>query len=91
MIGGSGPNEGRVEVCMGQAWGTVCHDGWDNTDATVVCRQLGFSRISNTITSFVVFILSHCRLSSVDISASFTLQMLQPLETLCLVQVVVPL
>ena len=91
MIGGSGPNEGRVEVCTGQAWGTVCHDGWDNTDATVVCRQLGFSGISNTMTSFVVFILSHCRLSSVDVSVPFTLQMLQPSEMLHLVRVVVPL
>lgn len=44
LASGSAPNEGRVEVCNGNSYGTVCDDHWDSNDASVVCHQLGYSR-----------------------------------------------
>ena len=43
LVGGSGPWEGRVEICVNNSWGTVCDDDWSNIDAIVVCAQLGYS------------------------------------------------
>ena len=45
LAGGANNTEGRVEICLNDEWGTVCDQMWDNTDASVVCRQLGLDRI----------------------------------------------
>jgi hypothetical protein len=41
LVGGA--TSGRIEVFFNGNFHTVCDDGFDATDASVVCRQLGFS------------------------------------------------
>jgi len=40
---------GRVEICFGRVWGTVCDTNWDFNVGAVVCRQLGFPPLSEFI------------------------------------------
>ena len=36
-------SRGRVQICIGREYTQVCADLWDDQDASVVCRELGFS------------------------------------------------
>ena len=41
LVGGINPAEGRIEICINNAWGTICDDGFTKEEALVACRQLG--------------------------------------------------
>ena len=43
LVGGNSPSEGTIEVCFENLWGLVAESGWTQSDAEVVCKQLGYS------------------------------------------------
>lgn len=59
LVNGNTEYEGRVEVCINKAWGTVCsiehnswwwrwgwHD-WDLSESNIVCKQIGHMELGN--------------------------------------------
>ena len=46
LAGGTLEEEGRVEICMNEVWGTVCDDLFTAAEANVACGQLGYSKYS---------------------------------------------
>jgi hypothetical protein len=41
-LAGDGVKSGRVELKHNGVWGTVCTRDWDDTDASVLCKSLGY-------------------------------------------------
>ena len=57
LVGGSdnleqGARVGRIEICINNAWGTVCRTAFGTPDAQVACYELGgFHREGRVIPS----------------------------------------
>ena len=47
LVGGSNKYEGRIEICVNQAWGTVCSYSHNNNVGKVVCGQIGAQTLGN--------------------------------------------
>ena len=43
LMNGNTGLEGRLEICFHNKYGTICDRQFDNLDAKVACRKLGFS------------------------------------------------
>ncbi|CAF93502.1 unnamed protein product, partial [Tetraodon nigroviridis] len=52
LVGGAVSHKGRLEIFYHGQWGTVCDDGWTDSNTQVVCRQLGY-RLGETLVSEV--------------------------------------
>ena len=57
LVDGIVPYRGRVEYCRNGRWTSICNYysyRWDNIDAAVVCRQLGYaSKGSNALNVYL--------------------------------------
>ena len=42
---GAVPWAGRVEVLKNDKWGTICDDGFGETESNVICRHLGYGTV----------------------------------------------
>lgn len=60
--GSSGGDHGHLEILdQGGAWRRICSDSWNQDNAMVACRQLGYQQLVNTSYGghYAVIILLH--------------------------------
>ena len=51
LVDGERETEGRVEICLGEVWGTICNDHWSEEDTMVLCQELGLKSSGIAYTS----------------------------------------
>ena len=67
LVGGNGVSNGQVEIGFNeQFWGGICHSGWSNVEATVVCKMRGFDKGLPTFRSTFGSGVQHAWLNSVN-------------------------
>lgn len=45
LVGGEGPHEGRVEIFLNNAWGTICDDFFTEFEGALVCKLLNYTGV----------------------------------------------
>lgn len=45
LIDGPNVREGRVQICLNKAWGTVCNTRFSDEDAAIACLSMEFEKI----------------------------------------------
>ena len=43
LTGGKMANQGNLEVCHLDVWGSVCNTKWSEANSNVACKELGFT------------------------------------------------
>ncbi|PIK38170.1 putative scavenger receptor cysteine-rich domain-containing group B protein-like, partial [Apostichopus japonicus] len=51
LVSGTTDFEGRIEIFINGAWGTICDDSWGKDEADVACRQLGYRAAVEAVSS----------------------------------------
>ena len=54
-MGGATSLDGRVEICHNNIYETVCDDFWDELEARVVCKQVGYSGEGIVVTQEIAY------------------------------------
>ena len=88
LSGEQSPVSGRLEICINQAWGTLCNYQWDVRDARVACSELGFQQLYGKLLFKMILFMVACSLRHSVHNDSQVLLSVYPLLTMLVLEVV---